>query len=604
MRIVFERLQKADRFIVVVLCVAAIYWLFALSPSSYGQVLINFEFEETGLILGEPRDIRSDEFAIWTPQIQIAVNNNFQRFNETSPYHEDLRTPYSIPLLDWGLAFKPQFWLFMVADPAYAYSFYHVIHAVAFLLGYYLLFQRFAFRRSWAGLASLTLFFSSFMQFWWASLGQHPSILPWILLCFLSSLSALKKIFLLAFLFTTWMLSAQFYPPYILSLGLTGALAVIVYRPEALNRRSMGIVSGAAMIAVALASFYYWDALPRLMASENHGGRILMGGQTVTLSWLAQFFPFLALDGFNTLSAHNICEGSTLGSYALLLGCCLLDLEKTRNHFSAAPDSSRELRRAALGFLLPFTWISIWMLAPVPSWAGMPLLWHLFPSNRLFFAAGLLLCLFTLSALRTCQFSWTPGRLILFTFLTTGEQIVSELWLGGRQPAAQDLVPLLPLTLILLKPATNVKIGTLVLAVAAAANIAAFAPFNPVQSSKPIFHHGESARTLELSRLAKENPRGWVAIGGGEHYGSVINGFGIPSIGHAHILPEVDFYREFFPELEEEELMSIFNRYSIVQVSERVPWNVSEVIEKPRVVGTAILVPPGPFLNLKSSPEN
>ncbi len=597
MNITPRGLRRFDGFIVAVLCPAALYWIFALSPSSYALVLDNLGIEETGLLLGEPRKIRSDEFAIWTPQVQIAVNNEFQRYNATSPYQEDLRTPYSLPLLDWGLLFKPQFLLFQITNPAHAYSFYHVIHAVAFLIGYYLLLQRFGFRREWAALSSIALFFSSFMQFWWASLGQHPAILPWVLLCFLAPWKALPKTAMLAYLFTVWMLSAQFYPPYVLALGMAGGLGILAFRPEAVSWRSLAIVGAAAAVAAVLTGLYLEDALPRLFACHNHGGRQLRGGGVPLVSWLSQFFPFVSLDGFETRfkSPPNVCAGSTLGSYALILSLCLLELRGTRRHFSENRTEASAYLRATLVLLLPFTWISIWMLVRMPALVGMPFLWHLFPNPRLFFASGLLLWLFTLATLRYCRFSWNSTRLLAFALIVAGEWVVSEIALAGRELRLTDLTLLLPLVLGVLPRPQSPQIATRVLVVAALVNIVAFAPFNPVQSAKSIFERGESAHTRELTRMAEDHPRGWVVSGGPKHFGSVLNGWGFASINHTLILPEVDFFREFFPELDEEELDQIFSRYGAVQLAARAPGDISKILEKPIALRTAFLVPPSAF---------
>ncbi len=597
MNITPRRLRHFDGFIAAVLCAAALYWIFALCPSSYALVLDNLGFEENGLILGEPRKIRSDEFAIWTPQVQIAVNNDFQRHNATSPYQEDLRTTYSLPLLDWGLLFKPQFWPFQITDPAHAYSFYHVIHAVAFLIGYYLLLQRFGFRREWSALSSIALFFSSFMQFWWASLGQHPAILPWVLLCFLAPWKAVPKTALLAYLFTVWMLSAQFYPPYVLALGMAGGLSILAFRPESISWRSIAVVGAAAAIAAALTGFYLEDALPRLLASHNHGGRQLRGGGVPFAAWFSQFFPFVSLDGFKPRFEfpRNVCEGGTLGSYALIFSLCLLDLRETYRHFSANRTEARAYLRASLLLLLPFIWISTWMLVRMPVWVGMPFLWHLIPNSRLFFASGLLLCLFTLATLRYCRFAWNPIRLIAFALIVTGEWLVSEILLAGRGLQLTDLLLLLPLTLLILPRTQSIQVATRVLFVAAIVNAVAFAPFNPVQSAKSIFERGESEHTRKLAQMAEEHPRGWVVSGGGIHYGSVLNGFGFASINHTLMLPEVGFFREIFPELDEEELDQTFNRFGTVQLSGRVPSDTSKILEKPIATRGSFLVPPSAF---------
>ena len=85
----------------------------AWTPSSYAYVISYFDLPEMGLIAGEARPGRADEWGIATPLTQATVNNGFRRFNTTSFYQEDLRSVFSMPIRDWGLIFKPGMWLNM-----------------------------------------------------------------------------------------------------------------------------------------------------------------------------------------------------------------------------------------------------------------------------------------------------------------------------------------------------------------------------------------------------------------------------------------------------------------------------------------------------------
>src|SRR5262245_21927532 len=105
----------------------AIVWLTnTWTLSSYGFVLRALGARDTGIVLGEPRAIRSDEWGILTPYIQATVNNGLRRINETSFYREDLRIAEAMPIRDWGILFKPEQWLFPFVNAAYAYSFQHL----------------------------------------------------------------------------------------------------------------------------------------------------------------------------------------------------------------------------------------------------------------------------------------------------------------------------------------------------------------------------------------------------------------------------------------------------------------------------------------------
>jgi hypothetical protein len=106
-------------------CTALIYCSLRLSPSSYSLILKeNFKIEDSGLLWGTPRNIRSDEWSHSTPWTQAVVNNRFQRYNSYSPYHEDFRTVFPMPIWDWALVFKPYFLTYFLGPPDVAFSFY------------------------------------------------------------------------------------------------------------------------------------------------------------------------------------------------------------------------------------------------------------------------------------------------------------------------------------------------------------------------------------------------------------------------------------------------------------------------------------------------
>ncbi len=173
---------RAQAFTLGVLLLGAVYTALLWTPSSYAILLERLAVEDTGLVWGEPRRIRQDEWQRWTPFFQAAVNNGFRRINQTSLYREDLRNVEGLPLADWGLAFKPYFWPFFLTDPARAFSFFHASLMALFLIGYERLFRALGSARSHAALASVALFFSSFSQLWWTTFGPVIAGFPWVVL--------------------------------------------------------------------------------------------------------------------------------------------------------------------------------------------------------------------------------------------------------------------------------------------------------------------------------------------------------------------------------------------------------------------------------------
>lgn len=161
------------------------YILNTYSPSSYGIMLKKLEVKNTGLVLGEARAIRSDEWAVITPLTQATVNNKLGRYNSTSLYNEDLRMNYGLPVNDWGLIFKPTMWLYPFVNPAFAFSFHWYSLFVLYILGYFFLFKKIGLSKVNSMLLSLGVYFTGFTQFWWTDKGPVMAIFPWVILVLL-----------------------------------------------------------------------------------------------------------------------------------------------------------------------------------------------------------------------------------------------------------------------------------------------------------------------------------------------------------------------------------------------------------------------------------
>jgi len=146
-------------------------------------VLRQIGVKDTGTVFGEPRPIRSDEWAVVTPLTQAAVNNHFERMNKTSFYREDMRINYGLPIFDWGLLFKPTMWGYLVADPAHAYSFHWFAVLALFIVGYALLFVKLGFDEKQSFLLSVMLYFTGFTQFWWNEKDRYLLFSRGLFLC-------------------------------------------------------------------------------------------------------------------------------------------------------------------------------------------------------------------------------------------------------------------------------------------------------------------------------------------------------------------------------------------------------------------------------------
>lgn len=285
------------------------------SPSSYAIVLRELGETDTGLIAGIPRAERGDEFAWQTPLLQMTLRSHFQRFDQTAPYFEDLRTLYAMPILDWALIFKPQFWLFFIAPPAIAYSFYHFLLITMFIVGFAILFVHLGGRELDSFLMALVLYFSSYTQYWWNGAANFLfPFFPWIVLALLWNMALTMRLLLFFWLLVCGLLT-YFYPPNAIALGFVAVVLWAIARPKLLIWRNLLPIGLTAAGAAATVLFYLQEPIGRLADTVYPGHRVSAGGAVTFEWWLTQFFPTLQMNDHVPLTAtSNICELSALGS--------------------------------------------------------------------------------------------------------------------------------------------------------------------------------------------------------------------------------------------------------------------------------------------------
>jgi len=353
-------------FLAILLLAGLVYTACKMTPSSYGAALAFILAPQDGPTLGVSRPIRSDEWAILTPQVQAAVRNHFQRFNETSFYREDMRNYFMPPLKDWGLIFRPESWLFFGTSPALAFSAYWAFFMGLFIAGYYLMFVELGVAPVLACAASLALFFCGFSQFWWTTNGPIITGLPWVIWTILRPFGFVAKALLLTWMFTAWAMAMP-YAPLLVDTAWAVPVVVLAFRPRlATSWRDLGAVGFAAVAASVLLYVYFSDAIAAMRNTVFPGQRISPPGNVSWAIWASQWFPFLTFD-LSAYESHewNICEIGTVGSYFPLLTMCLLQYSKLRE------DRYRELRRALWILGVAFLLASIWQIAPAPLWMGV-----------------------------------------------------------------------------------------------------------------------------------------------------------------------------------------------------------------------------------------
>jgi hypothetical protein len=541
------------------------YW----SPSSHALALRQLGVADDGLVLGEPRPIRSDEWAVVTPLTQAAVNNDFRRINETSLYKEDLRINYGLPLRDWGLLFKPTMWAYFIVDAAHAYSFQWYATFSGFLIGYALLFTRLGLGRTESGLLSLAIYFTGYTQFWWNEKGPIFAIFPWVLVTLLTRSAWPVRLALFYWLAVSWLVT-NFYPPLFLSLAFVSAVILLAFGHEWLRPSRLAALLATTACAGGTAALYLKGYLLDTAATIYPGQRSIGGGSVPASEWWGQLFPFNGFDWlFNSVvEGQNICEVGVVGATFALMYLCFMDYRNARVVMSSDGPFRQRIVVLSCGLALMYAW----MLLPIPPWAGSILLWNHVQPERMEYAAGLMFLLIIALLGRSAGLVLTAQRTVVYMALV----VVGWMWFKdvnhlaagtprGIAVRSNDLL-ILPVLLVCMVAGRRASLANSTVLMGASAIAGAFVlfGFNPIQSARPIFDRAGTAATRYLDTEVALD--GTLAISG--YPGAVLNGLGYASVSHVTAVPALAYWRQRYPVMPDAQFMKVFNRYSHIRVSD------------------------------------
>lgn len=562
------------------------------SPSSYAIVMLSLETSDTGLVWGTPRPERGDEFAWQTPLLQMTVRSGFERFDRTPPFFEDLRTLYGMPIKDWALIFKPQFWMFFIAPAAASYSFYQFLLIASFVVGFTVLFVHLGCRRIDSLLMALVLFFSSFTQYWWNGSSNFIfPFFPWIVMAPLWNWPFAWRLVLFFWIFTVGQLT-YFYPPNTLALGFVAVIIWAGMRPDILRWRTAIPLGLTAALSTALVVFYLWEPIVTLSQTVYPGSRVSNGGGIPWQIGLTQFLPTSQINNHTSLLGMNICEASTIGSIYALVAVFFVPWRTLLRESTA--QQRWQWSWLALGLLATQTW----MMVSLPSWVGYPLLWHRVPPGRMMLGGGLLLMTFAFLLTQAKPLRLTLARAIGFAAVVAGA------WYVFKRPHGLDVmtsyldwVYLIPLAVVVLLSMFSLlsaaRANTALLASAAALGILAFGTYNPIQSSRAMFRRPDTAPLVaRLDAMMKANPHALVVMPWGTtffaHSGLPLVGLGYPSITYSTFDPALDLWRKIYPHVPEAQFRLLFNNVGGIAFG--------DVPEPQRIPGTLVtLAPVAPF---------
>ncbi len=558
------------RFAIIILLIYGVFYVGnALSPSSYGILLNQIGAESEGLFFGNPQKIRSDEWAVYTPLLQAAVKNNFERYNKTSAYQEDLRPILSLPIKDWSIPFKPALLGFYFLPPAYAFSLYYFITMALFLSGFAMMFRTFGLSEVNSIAFALLVYFSGFSQNWWSVIGLMAAFFSWSYVILVSRKNFYLRL-LLFYFFISWMIFSMFYPVFFYGFAVIMAVLLYCFNRDFFNIKNVISFGICAIFALLTYLFYIKDSLLPLANTIYPSQRMaISGGEVSLMQWLSQFFPSLVISEIMAVDfsgKSNVCEMSVIGSYLFLFGAIF---GNWRNYMQKI--NREELKSIAILFGA-FVFFSCWMLLPIPSIFVKIIFLDRIPGVRCFFISGIFLLSIAAIILPKLEFEITKKRSALAITSICAISIFSIICYNVPEISLPESMITLCLLISLLifhyfiinLKAANLKLALLTIVVVN--NVIIFGQFNPLQSAKPIFDLPQTDFLKELNNKENFNKNGFFIEK--NLLGATANGMGLKSISHVLCTPQLEIFRCYFPEIEEVEFNNIFNRYLHVRLDD------------------------------------
>lgn len=315
------RTPKSAYFSIAVITITASLSLLQISGSSVGvyDYLLNNQGDVNGVI-GEPRSVRSDEWAVNTPFVIAQSENNYPMYNHDIGGGQDMSVVVDVPYYDWSVLFRPQNLVFFLAPLELAFAFKWWFLLVALLLSvYYFILLLYPKRYMLASLLALFFAFSPFIQWWY----QTITILP-IAYGLIITISTLKMIrtqrvshAVLWSILLTYMIACFtliMYPAFQIGVAVvaaTAVLAILAANKELgllLRRRSIFLISISLLAASSIVGIFilqHQDTIKAIFSTVYPGARAVISGGYDPVQLTTWVFNYLLLDSSTATAFHN-----------------------------------------------------------------------------------------------------------------------------------------------------------------------------------------------------------------------------------------------------------------------------------------------------------
>lgn len=527
--------------------------------------------EKTGLVLGSPKAIRSDEWMVSTTWTLSQYKLGYPVKNENIGAHNDpLLT--NVPNRHFTAVFKPHHWGFFSLGVERGFAFQWNFKVFGVLISFFFLLMILTGNRFWLSLAgSLWILFSGFTQWWFST--AMPELMVSFALMFIGAaylLVAVRKPFIIAggalLAFFTLGFVLFFYPPFQVPLTwlaafLTLGLLLTGGRWQLLVSRlwlRFSVAAASALLVLSVLYLFYQDAQGTITAvsqTDYPGTRVFQGGDTSLAKMFSGFTGAPFGEKRFPEALRNACEAS---NYILMFP--VVFIAWARNYVLKIKNSG--LVSALLVYLFM---ISAWMLVKFPYIAAkLSLLSYMKPSRALL-GLGLASILVTIIYLSgqdrepmNRSFARRTSFLFFVLMILYGFKFdqFTEHWLKYRYMLLMAIFYAVVSYLLLTKRRAAFTVLILL-------SLTPYLVVNPVAYGlDPIYRNNVVIAAEEIQ--AREPDARWVEYGGNV-LANLLKASGANVVNGNHYTPDLEFYRTLDPDGEHR---FIYNRYSDVVFEE------------------------------------
>lgn len=358
----------------------------AVSIPIWNQIMPDGSDLKRGLISGEPRRIRMDDYAVMAPWILSQANKGLPQENETIGGEKSpvLVTPTS----HFSAFFRMDYWGFFVLNVEQGYAWAFNFRAFFSIVAAALLLLLLTGNNFWLSVfGSFWLFLSSGSQSWThiptVMIGAGSMTVVCTIYLFFGQ--SRRQIILASVGLCYMMLYYAFilYPPYqiplsYLLIALVVGFAITHYdQQRLLNQWPVKAAAGVASVLSTGAIFYlyYSDLKPTIDAITKTvypGQRSELGGTGFVANWFSEYFSWQFSDAKFPANWLNHCELSHYLTFAPIIIPSILGVLIMTRKF----DWTLVLLSAFV--IMGYFWIEVGF----PKWLAQSTLWSMSPSRR------------------------------------------------------------------------------------------------------------------------------------------------------------------------------------------------------------------------------